>query len=146
MFFIKNKHIIQVTRDSIGMADDVLAPHLIKKSFNPNQTLLSFCKSLKKYVFNYENGVWIIKANGNIIGYIYYNKIGICKIELVVENIKMSEKFFDEIHCSFIDKNYFIKAKNGSSYILSDPTTYYIEYPECNTLIDKVRKHFGTQN
>lgn len=122
---------IIVKRDSVCMADDCTAPNRCEFTFGQDDTVKELVIKISRYVPDMKDVVWSINLKGAPIAYVNF-----CpddkKFELNINNIKISELEDNNIYCKFYSSNKLMDFTSNPPELL---------YPECKTLLQKVKKH-----
>lgn len=128
MFFSKK---IIVKRDSICMADDCTAPNSCEFTFGSEDRMKDLIIKISRYVPEMKDVVWSINSNGNPIAYVNF-----CaddkKFDLITENILISELKNTNFYCKFYNSSKLIDFSINPPELL---------FPECETLLQKVKKY-----
>ncbi len=126
---------IIVKRDSICMADDCTAPNACEFAYSSEETLKDLVIKISRYLPELKAVVWSINNKGNPIGYINF-----CsedkKFELIIENIRLADLDNHNFYCKFYDSNKLM------DFSITPPE---LLYPECETLLQKVKKYEKTR-
>lgn len=119
-------------RDSVCMGDDADS-HQKEIVINSNILLSEFITMLIKSVPSMYNCVWSVTSNTNVIGYIITDENGHSTVDVCGEDKSVGSSNIERVFCTHYYDNYFTKK---------DPETgkKIDEYPECQTLLQKVKK------
>ena len=129
---------IHVERESVCMGDDCNAPNARDLEYETNELLSEFMDSVARYVPTMENVVWsVVASQGQAIAYLIFDEDASYKYELAIPDMKVSELAEKRIYC-----RYYYKGKLFD-YSTEPPTEMY---PECKTLLEKVKEHEKYRN
>ena len=133
---------ITVERDSVCMGDDVTAPNTTTLEVKGEVNLSEFLKQLAEElpsVADPEPIVWSVhigQSKGTAIGLIEtVFQVG-SKVYVFGSDMKMQKSGISMLYCRYFHKNSLMKPDQDGR--LRIPM-----YPECPTLVEKVRKHLS---
>jgi hypothetical protein len=134
--------LIELDRDSVCMGDDCM-PHKRKTTYSDNSRVSSLLSNLCDYVPRMNNVVWAIvslEAESKVIGYLISDNSGKYQIDMNMER-QLSSLFLKSRDTINVSCNYY----HNSSFTWINGTDGGIinKYPECATLIKKVKMHYG---
>lgn len=129
-----------MTRDSVSMGDDCMAPHEKKIMFEVSDTLYELLHKAAEYVPPMCDYEWEVMCDAEVIGRLISGSEKEYQIKLERPNIKLSSLTRREIFCRKCDKkeelSYFEKVEvlyNGNYFSL----TLFHEYGDIKTILEK---------
>lgn len=122
-----SKITITALRSSVCMGDDCTAPNKKEYIVNKNIKLSDFIRILFEYVPTVHNAAWVVYSDDVILGFIVIDGNGNKMSEINGDDIKLCKKLkSNEVFCCH--------------YYNSDLKEIAEEYPECDTLLKKIKK------
>lgn len=98
------KNCILITRDSVCMGDDVMAPHEQEILYSEEETLSTFVEKIKAYVPAMKNVRWDIYCDKTRICFLLSDQTGIYASIIENPNLKMDQLPEKELFCRYIYK------------------------------------------
>ena len=133
---------VTVERDSVCVGDDVNAPNTMTLQFNGewsvSQVLMQLADALPT-VADPEPIVWSVhlgQSKGNAIGLIEIIYQAGSSVTVFGSDLKMQESGIGKVYCRYFCKSSLMKPDQEG--YLRVPM-----YPECPTLVEKVKKHLS---
>lgn len=117
---------IRVERDSVCMGDDCNAPNAMDVPCREGEKLSEFMGTLAASLPKMRSSVWAVKCKGNVIGFIDTNRFSRCETTICINDIQISSLASEKLFCK-----YYTEGRMAN------------KYPECETLLEKVRKELG---
>lgn len=114
---------IRVERQSVSMGDDCTAPNATELTCTEGEKLSDFLVKVSTCVPAMRNSVWPVYYKHNVIAYMIFDGNGKCTIERIVKDINVWSIAPTTLFCKYYYEG-----------MLADA------YPECKTLIEKVKK------
>ena len=90
---------IYIERDSVGLGDDINAPHRIKIFFKKDSRLSDVVKKLTNYVVRMNNYVWEICEDKETFAYIKIDSTGNITYELVKPDDSIADLKIKSLYC-----------------------------------------------
>lgn len=128
-----NDKYIRVTRESVCMGDDCTAPN-VKLIPVEEKDMLSdmFQKIADCLPYIHDDVIWAVDSGKKVIGYIVMDIDHEAQYEFCLEDQVFCELDIEAFHCSYFYRRKFV-YRNGENGEMVE------EYPECRTLLDKVK-------
>lgn len=139
MFFQKKSkkaaqaNIIKVTRESVCMGDDCMAPHEEKIKVLEKDHLFDVFEKVKAYLPQMQDVIWSIDCGTYVLGYVIVEEDANYKFELCEKNQVFSLLDIEHLHCSYFHTRSFLTCLKDGEEVE--------RYPMCHTLLDKVKCH-----
>lgn len=99
---LRKNVVVEVTRDSVCMGDDCMAPHLEEFPFKYDAMLSDLMVTLKAYVPAMKMVTWEIFCGEDCVGRLISDKSARYNSELNIPDIKISELPEKEIFCRYL--------------------------------------------
>lgn len=126
-----NKY-VRVDRQSVCMGDDCTAPNEKMLSVGERDTLSDIFQKIAVYLPQMCDVIWAVDSGKKVIGYIVMDTNKQARYELCLEDKVFYEMDIEALHCSYFHQGSF-EYRNGKDDEIIE------RYPECRTLLDKVR-------
>lgn len=123
---------IYAERDSVCMGDDCNAPNAEYLDYTTNELLSEFMDSVARYVPCMKDVVWSVTCKDKTIAYLIFDENAGYEYELAISDMRVSELTEKKIFC-----RYYYESKLFD-YRTKPPVEMY---PECKTLLEKVKAH-----
>ena len=133
---------VTVERDSVCMGDDVYAPNTMALPISGDMNISQFLKQLADalpIVADPEPIVWSVhldQSGGRAIGLIETVYQVRSRVTVFGSDLKMQESGIGKVYCRYFCKSSLMKPDQEG--YLRVPI-----YPECPTLVEKVKKHLS---
>lgn len=123
---------IYAERDSVCMGDDCNAPNARYLDYAANELLSEFMDSVAGYVPSMRDVVWSVVCKDKTIAYLIFDENDGYEYELAIPDMRVSELAEKKIYC-----RYYYERKLFD-YKIKPPVEMY---PECKTLLEKVKAY-----
>lgn len=128
---------IRARRDSVCMGDDCFAPNEEILTANSDMLLSQWLPTVEKYVPCMHNVVWTVESGNTVTAFLVCDDAGVYTSELAVPDGKMAQLGIREIYCRHFHKGSFCyRTADGAEFN---------KYPECPTLLEKVRRQLSEE-
>ena len=128
---MKNKY-VRVDRQSVCMGDDCTAPNEKLISVGERDRLLDIFQMITVYLPQMCDVIWAIDSGKKVIGYIIVGMDKQVRYELCIKDQVFCELDIEVLHCSYFHQRSFEYCNGNDCEVVE-------KYPECRTLIDKVK-------
>ncbi len=122
---------IRVDRDSVCMADDCTAPNEKWLNVEDDDMISDMFQKVALYLPKLRDAIWAVDSGEQVLGYIFIDgditHYEFCQKDCIFSNLKI-----EALHCShfYLYSFYYRNGKNGE---------LIEKYPECKTLLEKVK-------
>ena len=126
---------ITVDRDSVCMGDDVTAPNARTLDIGVRAMLSEVLERVAAYLPNMHGTIWTVDSGRQVLAYILMADDGRISLELCQPDRPFRDLEIKALHCQYFPPWRFTwKEKTGE---------IVEKYPECGTLLDKVKRCMG---